>query len=242
VAEGIDEEARAPAASPLAATQATAEAARQALERVRSQRDELLVLASHDFKNAVGIIDSALVMLEDSPDLAASMLGMMKRATYRLGILARAVVDVDLLERGLMPCTPAPAPWGEAMKPVLEACAPAAATKDLDVRVVGDAAETIAGDPTILERVLAAFLDHAIGNAPPGTAIDVEGVRARPGRFLVRVGQRGKVVPPGARDRFFNTLPLRYARLAVTRHGGTLRVASPWENGVGMAFEAEITA
>lgn len=242
MAAGIDQEGHAPATSPLAATQATAEAARQALERVRSQRDELLVLASHDFKNAVGIIDSALVMLEDAPDLAASMLGMMKRATYRLAILARAVVDVDLLERGLMPCTPAPARWSEVTKPVLEACAPAAATKNLDVRVVGDPGDAVAGDPTLLERTLAAFLDHAIGNAPPGTSIDVEGVRVAPGRFRIRVGQRGKVVPPGAVDRFFNTLPLRYCRLAVARHGGALRVVSPWENGAGMAFEAEITA
>jgi hypothetical protein len=47
----------------LTATGAAMEAARDALAHARAQRDELLVLASHDIRNAVGIVDSALSML-----------------------------------------------------------------------------------------------------------------------------------------------------------------------------------
>jgi hypothetical protein len=54
-------------AEALAATQVVADAARDAIGRARAQRDELLVLASHDIKNAVGIMDSALGMLEEMP-------------------------------------------------------------------------------------------------------------------------------------------------------------------------------
>jgi hypothetical protein len=42
----------------LTETQAVTDAAREAIARTRALRDELLVLASHDIKNAVGILDS----------------------------------------------------------------------------------------------------------------------------------------------------------------------------------------
>ena len=85
-------------AEALAATQSVAEAARDAIERARAQRDELLVLASHDVKNAIGILDSALGMLEESPEQGPMLHGMMRRATHRLGILVRAMGGYGLPE------------------------------------------------------------------------------------------------------------------------------------------------
>src|SRR5690349_2681558 len=105
----------------LAATQAATEATRDALaQAARAKRDELLVLASHDMKNAIGILDSALGMLEEMPEQAASMHGMMRRATHRLGVLVRALVDVDCLQRDVLPVTPAEIGWSAVATPVVE--------------------------------------------------------------------------------------------------------------------------
>jgi len=227
-------------AEALAATQVVADAARDAIGRARAQRDELLVLASHDIKNAVGIMDSALGMLEEMPEQAAQMQGMMRRATHRLLILVQAMVDVDLLQREVMPLTPADASWGTIVAPVVEGALATAATKEIDVVPAGDQTERVACDATLVGRMLAALVEHAIGNAPAKSVVEVRGARVGDGRFVAHVAHRGRAVGAGTLDKLFTTLPLRFCRLAAIRHGGALRAVSPLADGVGVAFELEL--
>ncbi|MGH7893809.1 MAG: sensor histidine kinase [Candidatus Binatia bacterium] len=226
----------------LGAAQAVAEAARDALAQARTRRDDLLVLAAHDIRNAVGIVDSALTMIEDAPELVPSMHAMMRRATHRLGILARALVDVDLLQREAMPLVPTASRWTTIVTPVVEAALPVAATKEITLAPGGDLGCELACDATLLAHTVAALLDHAIGTAPNGSVVDVEGERLGVDRFRVRIAHRGRAIATGALEKYFTTLPLRFARLAAARHGGTLRAVSPLDAGVGVAFELELTA
>jgi K+-sensing histidine kinase KdpD len=227
-------------AEALAATQVVADAARDAIGRARAQRDELLVLASHDIKNAVGIVDSALGMLEEMPEQAAQMQGMMRRATHRLLILVQAMVDVDLLQRDAMPLTPADASWGTIVTPVVEGALATAATKEIAVVPAGDQTERLACDATLVGRMLAALVEHAIGNAPAKSVVEVKGARVGDGRFVTHVAHRGRAVGAGTLDKLFTTLPLRFCRLAAIRHGGALRAVSPLADGIGVAFELEL--
>jgi K+-sensing histidine kinase KdpD len=226
----------------LSASQAAARAVRDALAQSRSQRDELLVLAGHDIRNAIGIVDSALTMIEDAPDLTPSMHAMMRRATHRMGILVRALVDVDQLQRDAMPLTPAATRWGVVVTPVIEAAVAIAATKGVTIRKVGPSDVALTCDATLLERTVAALLDHAIGTTPDGSTVDVEGTRIAENRFRVRIAHPGRPVAAEALEKYFTTLPLRYARLAAVRHGGALRAVSPLEGGTGFAFDLEVTA
>jgi K+-sensing histidine kinase KdpD len=227
-------------AEALAATQVVADATRDAIGRARAQRDELLVLASHDIKNAVGIMDSALGMLEEMPEQAAQMQGMMRRATHRLLILVQAMVDVDLLQREVMPLTPADASWGTIVASVVEGALATAATKEIAVVPAGDQTERVACDATLVGRMLAALVEHAIGNAPAKSVVEVRGARVGDGRFVAHVAHRGRAVGAGTLDKLFTTLPLRFCRLAAIRHGGALRAVSPLADGVGVAFELEL--
>lgn len=229
-------------AEALAAAAAATGVARDALARTRAHRDELLVLAAHDIRNAAGIVDSALTMLEDGPDLAASMHGMMRRAAHRLGILTRALVDVDLLERDAMPLSATTVRWAAVVHPVVEAALPAGATKDLTLQPGGDLAGEVVCDPTLVERTLAALVEHAIGAAPNGSTVDVAGERIGPERFRLWVAHAGRPVGDALLEKYFTTLPLRFARLAAIRHGGVLRAVSPLAAGTGFAFEVELTA
>lgn len=226
----------------LTATQATADAARDAIAEARAKRDELFVLASHDMKNVVGILDSALGMIEDMPEGAAEMHGMMRRATNRLGILVRALVDVDLLQRDLMPLTPVDTGWRGLATLALEGALAVAATKEITVAAGGDVDARLECDPALIERMLHALLDHAIANAPAKSVVDVEGTRVSDGRFRIRVSYRARAVAPETLDKYFTTLPLRFCRLAAIRHGAGLRAVSPVTDGQGIAFEIELPA
>jgi K+-sensing histidine kinase KdpD len=224
----------------LAATQAVTDATREAIGRARSLRDELLVLASHDIKNAVGILDSALSMSDEMPEQAASMQGMMRRATHRLGILVQALVDVDLLQRDVMPLKLGDVSWSAIATPVVEAALAIAATKEITVVPRGDQTARLSCDVRLIERVVAALLEHAIANAPAKSTVDVEGERLDGGRFRIRVVHRGRPVGAATLDKFFTTLPLRFCRLAAIRHGASLRAVSPVADGAGLALELEV--
>lgn len=226
----------------LTATQATADATRDAIADARAKRDELFVLASHDMKNSIGIIDSALEMIEDAPTAAAEMHAMMRRATHRLAILVRALVDVDLLQRDLMPLTPTDTGWKGIATTVVESTRTVAATKAIQVTSCGDAAGCLACDGALLERMVTALVDHAISNAPAESTVELEGMRVDDGRFRVRVAYRCRPVGTEALDKYFTTLPLRFCRLAAIRHGGALRAVSPVADGQGLAFEIELPA
>ena len=222
----------------LAETQAVTDAARDAIAQARAQRDELLVLASHDIKNAVGILDSALGMIEELPEQTASMQGMMRRATHRLGLLAQAMVDVDLLQRDLMPLTPAEVSWSAVATPVVEAARAVAATKDVALVSLGPEKARLSCDARLVERIVAMFVEHAIGNAPAQTPVEIEGTHVDDGRFRIRVVHHGRAVNAATLDKYFTTLPLRFCRLAAIRHGAALRAVSPVDDGgVGLAFE-----
>src|SRR6185436_4267492 len=236
----MGEEARERGESALAGTQVVTDAARDAITRARSQRDELLVLASHDIKNAVGIIDSALGMIEEMPEQAASMQGMMRRATHRLGILVQAMVDVDLLQRDVMPLHPAEVGWNAIATPVVEGALGIAETKDVTLTPRGDLAARVACDAVLVQRIVGALVEYAIANAPAKSAVAVEGERVEGGRFRIRIVHRGRAVGSVTLDKLFTTLPLRFCRLAAIRHGALLRAVSPAvDDGSGLAFELE---
>jgi signal transduction histidine kinase len=221
----------------LAATKAAVGAARDALAQARAQRDELLVLASHDIRNAVGILDSALSMIEDGSD-SPSMHGMMRRSAHRLGILVKAMVDVDLLERELMPLTVVDTRWKGLVEAIVEHAAPAAATKDLQVVATGDLDAVVACDAVMVERMVVALVDHAMGDAPAGTAVEIASARTGEHRFAIRVSRGGRAIAAEAVDKYFTTLPLRFCRLAAMRHGGVLNAGSV--DGAGLLLALEI--
>jgi K+-sensing histidine kinase KdpD len=191
-------------------------------------------------KNAVGILDSALGMIEEMPDQTAMMQGMMRRATHRLGILVRALVDVDCLQREVMPLVPTEIRWSAVVTPAIELALAVGQTKEIAIVPRGDQQERLWCDAGLVERILTALVDHAIGNAPPKSVVDVEGTRLGEGRFRIRIVATGRPLPPAALEQYFTTLPLRFCRLAALRHGAALRALSPIDEHGGMAFELEL--
>lgn len=211
---------------------------------------ELINLAVHDIKNSVGAIEAAREMLDENPLDAPSVLPLLGRATARIGNLACTLLDLNRLEHGVMPLNLSDVSWSAMRTAALEEVLLLARARSVAIRPTGDADATVRCDHDLVERVLLNLLDNAINAAPSGTTIDVHGERTPAGDFLIRVGNRGPVISPDGLGVLFERyrrgavrarrgwgLGLTFCRLAVERHGGTIRAISPWVDGEGVALE-----
>ena len=216
-----------------------------------ARREELVDLAAHDIRTTLRIVEAAVEMLEMDIADASLALPMLRRASGRIGSLVQTLLDVSRLRRGVMPLALVDVPWASVCEPLLAEMGLPAQARGVRFVRTGDAQATVRCDPTLLERVLLNLVDQALAAAPDGTTIDVHTERRPDGAFLVRVGHRGPAVPADRLATFFDgrteqtdgaTLGRTFCRLAVERHGGTIRAVSPWGDGRGAAFEVELPA
>jgi signal transduction histidine kinase len=217
---------------------------------------DLVSLAVHDIKNSVGAIDVAREMLDESLDAAPSVLPLLGRATARIGNLACTLLDLNRLQHGVMPITVTDTSWQAVHKAAMDEVTLLAHAKKVALRATGASDTVLRCDRDLVERVLLNLLDNAINAAPDASTIDVHGERTDVGGFRIRVANRGPVIPAEALPRLFEPyrrgavrgprrgwgLGLTFCRLAVERHGGTIRAISPYVDGEGAALELDLPA
>jgi signal transduction histidine kinase len=223
------------------------------LKEIARQRDDLVDLTVHDIKNSLCVVESALEMVDQDPKEAVSVLPLLRRATQRIGNLVCTLLDVNRLENGSMPLRLQDVPWSTLCEPVLAEVGLLALGRSIAINRSGESHSTVRCDPLLVERILLNLLDNAIGVAPDSSTVDVHAEHRADGAFLVRVGNRGKTIPPELLPTLFRKyrqvdhvtfkrfggwgLGLTFCRLAVERHGGTIRAISPYVDGQGAAFE-----
>lgn len=228
------------------------------LREIEARRDDLVDLTVHDIKNSLCVVESALDMVSQDPLDAVTVLPLIRRATVRIGNLVCTLLDVNRLENGSMPLRVQEIPWGTLCEPVLAEAGLMAQAKNIPINRSGESHALVRCDPQLVERILLNLLDNAIGVAPDETLVDVHAERRPDGSFLVRVGNRGRVIAPDVLPTLFSKyrrgegmpvrrlggwgLGLTFCRLAVERHGGTIRAISPYVNGEGAAFEFVLPA
>jgi signal transduction histidine kinase len=228
------------------------------LRAIEQRRDDLVDLTVHDIKNSLCVVESALDMMDQDPVGAASMAPLLRRAALRIGNLVCTLLDVNRLENGSMPRKVQDIPWATVCEPVLAEAGLMAQAKSMAINRSGESHALVRCDPNLVERILLNLLDNAIGVAPDRSTIDVHAERRADGSFVVRVGNRGRVIPPDVLPTLFRKykqggempikrfggwgLGLTFCRLAVERHGGTIRAISPYVDGEGAAFEFVLPA
>jgi signal transduction histidine kinase len=229
------------------------------MREIEQRRDDLVDLTVHDIKNSLCVVESALDMVDQDPLDAVTVLPLIRRATVRIGNLVCTLLDVNRLENGSMPLRLQEIPWSALCEPVLAEAGLMAQAKSIPINRSGENHALVRCDPHLVERILLNLLDNAIGVAPDETIVDVHAERRPDGSFLVRVGNRGRVIAPDVLPTLFrkyrqgnDQVPLRrfggwglgltFCRLAVERHGGTIRAFSPYVEGEGAAFEFTLPA
>jgi len=236
---------------------------KQAEEEIRRLRDDMTSMLVHDLRNPLGVISTALGLLES--DLADNLSADQRRAldivnhqALKMRGFVNRILEIGQLERQQVPLAArrAPIELAHLVGQVLELQAPLASAKGL--RLESDVPPDLPpawADAELIGRVLQNLVDNAVKFTPPGGAVCVTArageSEGRPALF-VSVGDTGPGIPDEIRDRLFQKfvrgkqmergsgLGLAFCKLAVEAHGGRIEVESAPGRGAIFTFSLNI--
>jgi signal transduction histidine kinase len=121
---------------------------------------------------------------------------------------------------------------------ILATRSPEATARDIDLRTNLRHAP-VAGDPRLVERLIANLVDNALRHNRPGGHVDVR-TQTRAGQAVLSVSNTGPVVPHDAVDELFQ--PFRRVDADRTSHGDGLGLGLSIVQAIADAHHATITA
>jgi len=227
------------------------------LEAALRTRSDFLAVASHEIRSPLSVIRMYAEMLRDGEfgplqprqmEAAESMMG----ASTRLTSIVADILDVALLDRGVMPLR-----FGTVSLDTLLECAvrdifTLGQARNIDVTLLpGPRDVRIRGDDTRIRQIVDNLLTNAIKYTNRSTPVTVR--LADDGDFVeVRVADQGPGIPSDSREMLFEMfrrietednavasglgLGLAISRRIARAHGGDLQVADNTEDGRGTVF------
>jgi PAS domain S-box-containing protein len=228
---------------------------REAAEANRA-KDEFLAMLSHELRNPLGAIATALAALDrvDPVGVAAARLRqIVHRQTHRLTRLVDDLLDVARAAAGKIALDTRPVDLAEVVRGCVSAL--------LDSGRAGEHRVTVRAEPVVvdadvtrLEQVIMNLLDNAIRYTPPRGAVDVE-VRRDGRAAMLTVADTGVGIAPEVLPRIFEVFTqgqqsmdralgglgvgLTLARRLVELHGGAIEAFSEGE-GRGARFTVRL--
>jgi signal transduction histidine kinase len=217
-------------------------------QRAIEARDRVLAFVSHDLKNPLQAMMTAVTLLERGTEGSARArhLTVLRRAGGRMDRLIRDLLDLSSLEAGRFTLSPRPVDPAALVTDLLDQQAPIAeeAGVTLGAEVPPDA-PAIAADRDRIAQVLSNLIANALAFTPRGGAVTV---RCLPAGDALRleVVDTGAGIAPSARPHVFDAfwrsadshqgtgLGLAICRGIVEAHGGVIGFDS--EPGRGTAF------
>ncbi|WP_407935842.1 PAS domain S-box protein [Cupriavidus necator] len=227
---------------------------REELERSSQRMNEFLATLSHELRNPLAPVRSALEAIRLAPAdgaLTNKSLSMIERQVAHLSRLVDDLLDIGRITSGRIELRPEPVEFNEIIALGIEAARPA-----LDARRQHVAVQTYAAtirmnaDKTRLVQVMQNLVLNASKFSPPDTSIGI--VTAVQNRTLqVQVTDEGRGIAPESLEDIFNLfvqegrpgtdahgglgIGLSLCRSLVELHGGTIAAASAGP-GLGSTF------
>lgn len=229
------------------------------LERERAavdaERRMMFTSIGHDLRTPLAALRAAVEALADgvAPD-PPRYLAAMDRDVAALSALVDDLFLLARIESGTLESGTDRIDLTELAGDAVESLQPAAAARQVALRLLADRAVPVRGNATALGRVIRNLLDNAIRHTPSGSTVDVEvSVQAGPdGQAIVRVTDQGvgfgAAFAPLAFDRFTRPDPSRtrasggaglglaIARGIVEAHGGRIWIESEPGRGTIVRF------
>jgi len=218
-----------------------------------AERTALLSSVSHDLRTPLAALQVSVEALADgiSPD-PDRYLRSMKRDVQAISSLVDDLFLLARIEHRELELAPEAFDLAEIADEAIEALAPVAATRRLQLELAADARVRAQGNATAIGRVIRNLIDNAIRHAPEGSTVVVEVSSA--GGPTVRVVDQGPGFPsdfaPEAFEQFSradasrsrNTggagLGLAIARGLVEAHGGRIWIEPSSRGEVVFALPA----
>lgn len=230
------------------------------LERTMSMKSDFVAMASHEIRSPLAVIRLYAEMLEDNEfgDLDPQLGGAIEAiadAVERLSTIVAGLLDVALLERGLMPIDVADADLGAIVEQAVADANIVARRAGVSVVQLGETPEvSLRGDPVRLRQVVDNILSNAIKYSAGASKVTVS-LEVDDGWAVISIADLGAGIPAeragvlfelfGRADTADNAavpglgLGLPISDRIVRAHGGEITF-SPNPAGAGTVFVVRI--
>ena len=234
------------------------QAARWQAEAANCAKDEFLTMLSHELRNPLGAITSALEVMNSGAGgsaVAQRALAVIDRQTRHLTHMVGDLLEAGRVVTGKVTLVSAPLDLAQVVQNVRS-------TLELGGQLARYAWEfslqptPVYGDAVRLEQVVANLLANAMQYSPAGTPIQVEVRRTADGSALLQVRDQGMGIAPELLPQVFDLfvqgerplhrrggglgVGLTLVRRLVELHGGSVEVDS--EPGQGSEFTVRLPA
>jgi signal transduction histidine kinase len=228
----------------------------QQMAETDRRKDEFLAILSHELRNPLQPLQTAVEVLEHDPDapVPPRIRGIIQRQVHHITRLVDDLLDIARLNAGKLELRREAVELSAIVEEAVQACTTAGQKREHKIDVVhGKQPAVVHGDPIRLVQVVCNFLNNAIKYTPVGGTIRVEW-GSEQGEGFVRVTDNGKGIPsellPSIFDMFVQErtepsgagglgLGLGLVKRLVEMHGGTVRASSRGP-GKGSTFEMRI--
>jgi signal transduction histidine kinase len=153
------------------------------LQRASRARDDLLAIVSHDLRNPLNVITMAstfqqqlLAVPGGARELLKPAADRIRRASRHMTALVNDLLDASRIESGALQLELKPTPAAELMDEVIEAFAPLANEKGIELWRREGAAGTVEGDRARLFQVFSNLVGNAIKFTPRGGKVSLGSV------------------------------------------------------------------
>jgi signal transduction histidine kinase len=217
------------------------------------RKDEFLAILSHELRNPLQPLQTAVEVLEHDPNapVPARVRGIIQRQVHHITRLVDDLLDIARLNAGKLELRREPVALEAIVEEAVQACRTASDARRHTVEVKDGDSAVIYGDPIRLVQVVCNLMNNAVKYTDPGGKLRVEhGVDGKQG--FIRVTDNGKGIPtpllPSIFDMFVQErttsdgagglgLGLGLVKRLVEMHGGDVRATS---DGVGKGSTFEI--
>jgi signal transduction histidine kinase len=224
--------------------------ANEQLRLADRRKDEFLATLSHELRNPVGVITTAVAVLENGPPdpTIRPTLAIIARQVAQMRRLVDDLLDVGRITRGRLAVHPAPADLRNCLSPAVDANRDTLARKRQLLRVhVPDKPVDVHVDHTRIVQVISNLVDNASKYSPEQAEIRVSIIDASDA--TIEVLDDGPGIDPAVLPHVFDLfeqnsgtssseglgLGLGLCKRIVDMHGGTID-ATPNPSGRGTRF------
>ena len=232
--------------------------ARREAEAQASAKDEFLAVVSHELRSPLNAIRGWAHVLRQTGELTHSQLRMLDaidRNTQAQAQLVDDMLDTQRLLRGKIKLELKPSPLAPLVEQAVDVVRPAAAAKQIALRVHhGALVDAVHADPDRLRQAVVNLLSNAVKFTPDLGRVEVATGR-RDSTVVISVTDTGIGIEPALLPRIFDPfrqaadastrrqsglgLGLALARQLVELHGGSLKARSAGP-GEGATFTIEL--
>jgi PAS domain S-box-containing protein len=238
----------------LAIERARAEEALRAADR---RKDEFLAILSHELRNPLTPVLSAVELLRAPAALDPALerqRGVIERQTRHMGRLLDDLLDVSRITRGKIELRKRVVDLREVVRDTVEACRGHVDSRGHSLKVTLDPAPLVVeADPARIHQVIGNLITNAAKYTPPGGVITISA--AQHGTALITVADTGEGIDPAFLPHLFDLfaqddrslgraegglgIGLTMVKQLVEMHGGTVSVRSGGR-GKGSEFQVRL--